>query len=94
MPHNLFIIEENKVLHVDYRGLSSEGIIELSHKVDKITLAQKENLIFIVNVTDALFTTRLFAQLMAEKIGEAFSKNHKYVVFIGINGMKKIMLKV
>ena len=94
MPHNLFTIEGNKVLYVDYRGLSSKGIIELSRKVDNIILEQTKDLIFIINVTDVNFTTKIFAQLMAEKIGELFSKNHKYVVFIGITGMKKIMLNV
>ena len=81
-------------MHVDYRNLSSLGILELAREVDAITKEQEEGVLFIVNVTDVTFSTQLFLQLMSEKVGKSFSDKHKFAVFIGINGRKKILLKM
>ena len=81
-------------MHVDYRNLSSLGILELAREVDAITKEQEEGVFFIVNVTDVTFSTQLFLQLMSEKVGQSFSEKHKCVVFIGVVGLKKILLKL
>ncbi len=94
MPYNLLDIEDRTVLYVDYRNLSSAGIIDLARKIEEITKGLDKGVMFIVNVTDVTFSTQLFLQLMSEKVGQSFSEKHKCVVFIGVIGLKKILLKL
>ncbi len=91
MPHLWKLIDGASVLYVDYRNLSSKEIIDLAREVDNITRSHEDSLMYIVNVEGVTFTTKMFIQIMSEKIGEVFSRKHECIVCLGVSGVKKLM---